>query len=283
VTLRIAIPSKGRLREPAWHLLEASGVDPQVPGERVLQTYCRNADISLLFVRADDIPEYVQDRVVDCGVTGRDLVAESGTLVDTLLDLDFGFCSLHVAVPLESQTQRLEDLAGRRIATSHPRLASQAFASRDIDIDLVSVGGSVEIAPSLGLSDAIVDLVSTGSTLRTNGLRSLGSVFESEAVLIGQAGASRTGDVGTLVTMLDAVIQARRGRYLLFNVPREKLSSVLDILPTAGSPSVVALADDAVVAVQTVVPASDIWRLLPQLQARGATAILTLPIERMVA
>jgi ATP phosphoribosyltransferase len=236
-----------------------------------------------LFVRADDIPEYVQDRVVDCGVTGRDLVAESGTLVDTLLDLDFGFCALHVAVPLEGAVQRLEDLAGRRIATSHPRLASQAFASRDIDIDLVSVGGSVEIAPSLGLSDAIVDLVSTGSTLRTNGLRSIGSVFESEAVLIGQPGAALTGDLGTLVTMLDAVIQARRGRYLLFNVPREKLSSVLEVLPTAGSPSVVTLADDAVVAVQSVVPASEIWRLLPQLQARGATAILTLPIERMVA
>jgi ATP phosphoribosyltransferase len=225
-------------------------VAPQLPGERVLQTYCRNANIDLLFVRADDIPEYVQDGVVDCGVTGLDLVAESGCAVDTLLQLDFGFCSLQVAVPLED--------------------------------GVTSVGGSVELTPRLGLSDAIVDLVSTGSTLRTNGLRSLGTIFESEAAVIGPRSGAVTGDLRTLITMLQAVVEARKSRYLLFNVPATALDDVIAVLPSAGSPSVVQLADQSVVAVQTVVPSSTIWQLLPELELRGASAILTLPIERMV-
>lgn len=280
--LSMAIPSKGRLREPSWALLEASGVAPQSPGERVLQTYCRNADIDLLFVRADDIPEYVQDGVVDCGITGLDLVAESGCAVDTLLQLDFGFCSLQVAVPLEDDATDLSALNGRRIATSHPRIAGQAFADRGITVEWITVGGSVEITPRLGLSDAIVDLVSTGSTLRTNGLRSLGAIFESEAAVIGPRGREVTGDVKTLITMLQAVVEARKSRYLLFNVPATSLSDVISVLPSAGSPSVVQLADQSVVAVQTVVPSSSIWKLLPELESRGASAILTLPIERMV-
>jgi ATP phosphoribosyltransferase len=280
--LTMAIPSKGRLREPSWTLLEASGVAPQMPGERVLQTYCRNADIDLLFVRADDIPEYVQDGVVDCGITGLDLVAESGCAVDTLLELDFGFCSLQVAVPLEDAATDVADLNGRRIATSHPGIAGEAFRLRGMDVELITVGGSVEITPRLGLSDAIVDLVSTGSTLRTNGLRSLGSIFESEAAVIGPRGGAVAGNLKTLITMLQAVVEARKSRYLLFNVPATSLADVIAVLPSAGSPSVVQLADQSVVAVQTVVPSSSIWQLLPELEARGASAILTLPIERMV-
>ena len=280
--LTMAIPSKGRLREPTWTLLEASGVAPQLPGERVLQTYCRNANIDLLFVRADDIPEYVQDGVVDCGVTGLDLVAESGCAVDTLLQLDFGFCSLQVAVPLEDTATSIDALGGRRIATSHPRIADAALAQRGVNVELISVGGSVEITPRLGLSDAIVDLVSTGSTLRTNGLRSLGTIFESEAAVIGPRSGEVVGNLRTLITMLQAVVEARKSRYLLFNVPATALDDVIAVLPSAGSPSVVQLADQSVVAVQTVVPSSSIWQLLPELEVRGASAILTLPIERMV-
>ena len=172
------MPSKGRLREPAWNLLEASGVSPQEPGERVLQTYCRNADIDLLFVRADDVPEYVQDGVVDCGITGRDLVEEGNYDVEVLLNLGFGFCSLQVAVPNESSASSLKDLNGLRIATSHPVLAQRALDAAGISAELISVGGSVEIAPRLGLAEAIIDLVSTGSTLKTNGLRSIQVIFE---------------------------------------------------------------------------------------------------------
>ena len=184
--LTMALPSKGRLREPSWALLEASGVSPQEPGERMLQAHCRNADIDLLFVRADDVPEYVQDGVVDCGITGLDLIYERECSVDVLLMLGYGTCSLQAAVSNEDTAQRIEDLEGRRVATSHPRIAAKSLADRGVSAEIVTVAGSVEISPRLGLADAIIDLVSTGSTLRTNGLRSIGTLFDSEAVLIGR-------------------------------------------------------------------------------------------------
>ena len=280
--LTMALPSKGRLREPSWSLLEASGVDPQEPGERVLQAHCRNADIDLLFVRADDVPEYVQDGVVDCGITGLDLISERDCDVEVLLRLGFGTCSLQAAVSSEDGATSIADLEGRRIATSHPNIARRALAERGITAELVRVAGSVEISPRLGLADAIVDLVSTGSTLRTNGLRSLGVLFESEAVLIGRSGSTDLEARRTLTTVLGSVINARANRYLLCNVAKERLAEVTAVLPTTGSPTVIDLATPGVVAVHALVPAADIWSLLPKLEACGASSILTLPVERMV-
>lgn len=280
--LTMALPSKGRLREPSWSLLEASGVAPQEPGERVLQAHCRNADIDLLFVRADDVPEYVQDGVVDCGITGLDLVSERDSDVEVLLRLGFGTCSLQAAVSMEDTATRLEDLEGRRIATSHPRIAATALAERGINAELVRVAGSVEISPRLGLADAIIDLVSTGSTLRTNGLRSIGVLFESEAVLVGRKGSTDVEARRTLTMVLGSVINARANRYLLCNVSKDRLGEALAMLPTTGSPTVMDLATPGVVAVHALVPAADIWSLLPKLEACGASSILTLPVERMV-
>jgi ATP phosphoribosyltransferase len=278
----MALPSKGRLREPSWALLEASGVAPQEPGERVLQAHCRNADIDLLFVRADDVPEYVQDGVVDCGITGLDLVYERESDVEVLLRLGFGTCSLQAAVSMEDNATSIDDLAGRRIATSHPRIAAKVLAERGIKAELVRVAGSVEISPRLGLADAIIDLVSTGSTLRTNGLRSIGVLFESEAVLVGRKGSTDHVARQTLTMVLGSVINARANRYLLCNVKKDRLSEALAVLPTTGSPTVMDLATPGVVAVHALVPAADIWSLLPKLEACGASSILTLPVERMV-
>jgi len=280
--LTMALPSKGRLREPSWLLLEASGVSPQEPGERVLQAHCRNADIDLLFVRAEDVPEYVQDGVVDCGITGLDLVYERECRVEVLLRLGFGTCSLQAAVSSDDEATRLEDLAGRRIATSHPHIAAKTLADRGVNAEIIPVAGSVEISPRLGLADAIIDLVSTGSTLRTNGLRSIGVLFESEAVLIGCVNSKDFEACRTLTTVLGSVINARANRYLLCNVSKERLSEVIAVLPTTGSPSVMDLATRGVVAVHALVPAVDIWKLLPRLEAAGASSILTLPVERMV-
>jgi ATP phosphoribosyltransferase len=280
--LTMALPSKGRLREPSWALLEASGVSPQEPGERVLQAHCRNADIDLLFVRADDVPEYVQDGVVDCGITGLDLVYERESSVEVLLRLGYGACSLQAAVASDDAATRIEDLEGRRIATSHPRIAAKALAERGVSAEIVTVTGSVEISPRLGLADAIIDLVSTGSTLRTNGLRSIGVLFESEAVLVGQVNAKDFEARRTLTTVLGSVINARANRYLLCNVARDRLGDVTALLPTAGSPTVIDLATPGVVAVHALVPAADIWSLLPKLEAAGASSIITLPVERMV-
>lgn len=280
--LTMALPSKGRLREPSWLLLEASGVSPQEPGERVLQAHCRNADIDLLFVRAEDVPEYVQDGVVDCGITGLDLVYERESRVEVLLRLGFGTCSLQAAVSSDDEATGLEDLEGRRIATSHPHIAAKTLADRGVNAEIIPVAGSVEISPRLGLADAIIDLVSTGSTLRTNGLRSIDVLFESEAVLIGRVNSKDFEARRTLTTVLGSVINARANRYLLCNVSKERLSEVIEVLPTTGSPSVMDLATPGVVAVHALVPAVDIWKLLPRLEAAGASSILTLPVERMV-
>jgi ATP phosphoribosyltransferase len=280
--LTLAVPSKGRLREPSWTLLEASGVSPQEPGERVLQAHCRNADIDLLFVRADDVPEYVQDGVVDCGITGLDLVYERECNVEVLLRLGYGTCSLQAAVSSEDPATRIEDLEGRRVATSHPRVAAKALAERGVGAEIVAVAGSVEIAPRLGLADAIIDLVSTGSTLRTNGLRSIGVLFESEAVLIGRVNSKDFEARRVLTTVLGSVINARANRYLLCNVAKDRLSEVTAVLPTAGSPTVMDLATPGIVAVHALVPAAEIWSLLPKLEAAGASSIITLPVERLV-
>ncbi|MFI5036754.1 MAG: ATP phosphoribosyltransferase [Acidimicrobiales bacterium] len=280
--LTLALPSKGRLREPSWALLVASGVDPQEPGERVLQVQCRNAEVDLLFVRADDVPEYVQDGIVDCGITGLDLVQEREFDVEVLLRLGFGRCSLQAAVPSEDTAGDLADLDGKRVATAHPRLAERLLVERGVKPEIVTVAGSVEISPRLGLADAIVDLVSTGSTLRTNGLRSLGVLFESEAVLVGRTGSADVDARRTLTTLLASVIDARANRYLLFNVARDRLTEVTALLPTRGSPTVMDLATEGLVAVHALVPAVAIWSLLPALAACGATSILTLPVERMV-
>src|SRR5919198_1996496 len=182
--LRLALPVKGRLREPAFKLLEDAGLGPEQPGERALAFPCRNAPVEVLLVRAADVPEYVQDGVVDCGITGVDLVRERGADVEELLRLRYGSCRLEAAVPEESDAQSLEDLDGLLVATVYPRLTRELLP---VGVKLVDVTGSVEIAPRLGLADAIVDLLSSGNTLRTNGLRSLGVLFSSEAILIAGA------------------------------------------------------------------------------------------------
>jgi ATP phosphoribosyltransferase len=278
--LTVAVPAKGRLREPAVALLTDAGLGPEQPGERALAFPCRNAPVDVMLVRAADIPEYVQDGVVDCGVTGADLVRESGAEVAELLALGFGACTLDAAVPTESPATCLDDLDGLRVATVYPRLTTQLLRERGIGAALIRVTGSVEVAPRLGLADAIVDLVSSGSTLRTNGLRSLGSLFSSEAVLLGRLdGDDRARE---LATVLRSVVEARETRYLMLNAPEAALGDIVDLVPGSGSPSVLPLAEPGMVAIHALVPAADVWRLLPKLEAAGGSSILLVPVERML-
>jgi ATP phosphoribosyltransferase len=274
--VKIAVPSKGRLREPAIELLHDAGLGPETPGDRALAFPCRNAPVEALLVRADDIPEYVQDGVVDCGITGLDIVAERGANVTELVRLGFGGCSLEAAVPNESAVTSLDELTGARVATSFPRLASGHLP----EIELVDVRGSVELAPRLGLADAIVDLVSSGSTLRTNGLRSVGVLLRSEAVLIGSPEPS--GAAEQLAGVFRSVVDARGARYLMLNAPKKSLDRICALVPGSRSPSVLPLAEPGMVAVHSVVPAEEVWRLLPALEAEGATSILLVPLERML-
>lgn len=258
-----------------------AGLGPEQPGERALAFPCRNAPVDVLLVRAADVPEYVQDGVVECGITGADLVRESGAEVDELLRLGFGACTLEAAVPAESPMQSLDDLDGIRVATVYPRLARELLAERGLEVELIRVTGSVEVAPRLGLADAIVDLVSSGSTLRTNGLRSVGALFSSEAVLVGRSsGDARARE---LATVLRSVVDARETRYLMLNAPESAVEEICRIVPGSRSPSVLPLAEPGMVAVQALVPAADVWRLLPRLEAAGGSSILLVPVERMLA
>jgi ATP phosphoribosyltransferase len=276
--LRIAIPAKGRLRAPAVELLEDAGLGPEQPGERALAFPCRNAPVEVLLVRAADIPEYVQDGVVDCGITGADLVLERGARVTELLRLGFGACTLEAAVLAESEVEDVAELAGRRVATVYPRLTRTLLG---VDVDLVDVTGSVEIAPRLGLADAIVDLVSSGNTLRTNGLRSLGVLFSSEATLI--AGAEPDEAARRLAPILRSVVDARATRYLMLNAPESALEEIGSLVPGSRAPTVIPLTEPGMVAVHALVPAADVWRVLPELERAGASSILLVPVERMIA
>jgi ATP phosphoribosyltransferase len=223
------------------------------------------------------VPEYVQDGVVDCGITGADLVRERGAEVEELLRLGFGTCTLEAAVPEEARARTPGDLQGLRVATVYPRLARELLPA---EVELVEVTGSVEVAPRLGLADAIVDLVSSGNTLRTNGLRSLGSLFASEAVLIGRPGVD--GPVRRLAGILRSVVDARGARYLMLNAPESALTEICKLVPGSRSPTVIPLAESGMVAVHALVPAADVWRLLPRLEEAGASSILLVPVERML-
>ncbi|HEU5362097.1 MAG TPA: ATP phosphoribosyltransferase [Gaiellaceae bacterium] len=261
------------MREPAFRLLEEAGLGPEQPGDRALAFPCRNAPVEVLLVRAADVPEYVQDGVVDCGITGIDLVRERGADVHELLRLGFGSCRLEAAVPGEAPAQTLEDLAGASVATVYPRLARELLP---VEVTLVDVTGSVEIAPRLGLADAIVDLVSSGNTLRTNGLRSLGVLLESEAVLV----AGDSDRAAPFAAMLRAVVEARRHRYVMLNAPEGALPAIASLVAPR-VPSVLPLAEPGMVAVHALVPSADVWRLLPELEAAGGSSILIVPVERM--
>jgi ATP phosphoribosyltransferase len=223
----------------------------------------------------------VQDRVVDCGITGLDLVGERGAEVEELLRLGFGACTLDAAVPEESAAQSIDDLDGLRIATVYPRLAARLLGELGVTAELIQVTGAVEVAPRLGLADGIVDLVSSGSTLRTNGLRSLGALLASEAVLVGCNGGDERAR--RLATILRSVVDARETRYLMLNAPESALDAICELVPGSRAPSIVPLAEDGMVAVHALVPAADVWRLLPRLEAAGGSSILLLPVERMLA
>ncbi len=278
--LRLALPNKGRLAEPALALLRDAGLDFEL-SERRLTTVARNFELELMFVRTDDIAEYVADGLVELGITGRDLVAERGDGMEPILDLGFGACSLVLAAPRSGTIQRPEDLGGSTIATAFPRLTSAFLAERGIEATLVEVHGAVEITPLLGVADAVVDLVATGSTLRMNGLRPLATLLESEAVLIGRR---ETTDprVQPLVGMLRSVIDARGKEYVMMNAPADSLERIRELIPGMSGPTVMPLADPGMIAVHSVVERSRLWQIVPALKEAGARDILVLPIEKVI-
>jgi ATP phosphoribosyltransferase len=281
--LRLAIPNKGRMLEPTIALLRDSGLDFE-DGTRALVTRVSTFPLDILSVRTDDIAEFVADGVADLGITGTNLLHETGLDLPVHLELGYGRCRLEVAVPNDSPAQGLSDLAGRRIATSHPNSTRRAFTDRGIDIEVATISGAVEVAPRLGLADGIVDLVSTGSTLVMNGLRSIEVLLSSQAILVGPRtpDPSRTDLAAELITMLEAVVAGRRVKYLMMNARRTALEAIEDILPGLDSPSVIPLAHEDMVAVHAVVPSDQVHAILSRLRAAGASGILVVPVEKLL-
>jgi len=284
--LRIAIPNKGRLSQEALQLFETAGLRAEFRADRALVARLGHG-FQAIFVRAQDIPEFVADGAAELGITGFDLLEESARPeVDSLLDLGFGRCRLIVAVREDAAAAAPADLeAGTRVATSFPGLAERYFASLGIRIQVVPVSGAAEIAPHLGVADVIVDLTSTGSTLRVNGLREIGTILQSSAHLVGnrKALASHETEMRELTTALESVLRASSKRYLMANVLRDSLDAVREILPGISGPTIVDVLDDERwVAAHAVVDVDQVYQTIARLKAVGAEGILVTRIERLM-
>lgn len=285
--IRVALPNKGRLSERALDLFEQAGLKPEFRVDRALVASLGD-DFQAIFVRAADIPEYLADGAAELGVTGADLVAESGRDVEEVLDLGFGRCRLVLAARDESAIRSGSELpAGARVATSFPRIARHHFESLGIPIEIAPVSGAAEIAPHLGVADVIVDLVSTGSTLRVHGLREVETIMHSSARLVASRSARADETVGkaidVLSTALESVLRARAKRYLMANVPKDRLDEVRKVIPGLSGPTIVEVLDSGHwVAAHAVVDADRVYQTIARLKELGAEGILVTPIERLM-
>lgn len=284
-TIKLALQKEGRLSTSSTELLHSVGLEFDSYRQRLFAT-CRNFDMELLFVRDDDIPEYVADGVADLGIVGRNLVFEYEHPVEELLPLGFGYCALIVAVPHEAPIERPENLAGSKIATSYPNSARRYFERLGVDVQVIPISGSVELTPALGVAQAIVELTATGSTLRLNDLRQIDTVYTSEAVLIANHAAlhdpGKAKTIDRLCVRIKAANAARNYKYIMMNAPRAALPEIHRVIPGLKSPTIVGLADPEWVAVHTAISAERFWDIIEQLRDLGASEILVSPIESMI-
>jgi ATP phosphoribosyltransferase len=286
--LKIALPNKGRLAEETRELFEDAGLPLRARGDRALSASL-GGEFEAIFVRAQDIPEFVADGAADAGITGWDLVCESERDLDVRLDLDYGRCRLVVAARDESRVASIADIGSCRVATAFPRVTRRFFDRAGRNVEIVPVSGAAEIAPHLGIADVVVDLTSTGSTLKVNGLREVATVLESSARLVTRPQTDPATDgpkrraLSELVTALDSVLHARGQRYVMANVPRDALDRVREVLPGLNGPTVIDILNGGKhVAVHAVVPAASVYRTIAELKALGGAGILVTRIERLM-
>ena len=277
----VAIPNKGRLSEPSVELLREAGIRIENI-ERRLIVPTNNPNINVLFARAKDIPNYVSNRSADVGITGYDMVVESNAEVEILLKLGFGKARLVIAVPVNSEIRSIEDLNGKRVATEFKNIAERFFRERDLNVRVVEVSGACENAPYIGIADAILDLTSTGTTLRMNNLRVVEEVLETEAVLIANRDVSEDFEVRALVTSVRGVLNAKGMMYLMMNVPENVLDDVKRIVPGLKGPTVMKVEDGEMLAVHVVVQEDRLFEVLERLKKIGARDILIIPIQRLI-
>ncbi|MGQ4556505.1 ATP phosphoribosyltransferase [Halobellus sp. GM3] len=280
--MRIAVPNKGRLHDPSVDLLERAGLHIESAADRKLYADTVDPDVSVLFARAADIPEYVWDGAAEVGITGRDQVVESGRDLVELVDLEFGRCRLVLAAPEDGDISDPTDLVGGSVATEFPRIAREYLRENDIDADVVEVTGATELTPHVEMADAIVDITSTGTTLRMNHLAVIDEVLSSSVRLYAHPDHADDPKVDQLVTAFESVLAAENKRYVMMNVPRDRLGDVREVIPGLGGPTVMDVAGDDTVAVHVVVDERDVFEVVNDLKAVGASGILVTEIERLV-
>ena len=280
--LSIAIQKSGRLSEKSLDIIRSCGID-FASDSRVLREMASNFPLQFLFVRDDDIPGYVESGVADIGIVGRNEYDESGKQLDVIKDLKFASCRLSVAVPHGFDYKDLSSLEGKRIATSYPRLLRSVLDKYGVNAEIVTVAGSVEITVQIGVADAIADLVSTGTTLKANGLEEAEVIYRSSAVMIGSPGMSeaKRAILTRLMERLDAVMMARKKKYILFNLPAANLDEAARIIGGMKSPTVTPLMDRDWVSVQSAVDEERFWSVFEDLRGIGAEGILVMNIEKM--
>lgn len=281
--IRIAIQKSGRLNTNSLALLKSCGIYID-NGKDQLKAAARNFPMEVFFLRNGDIPQYLRDGVVDLAIVGSNLLVEKGTDLEIIETLGFSKCKVSIAVPKGTSFSSVQDLADKKIATSYPNTVNQFLKQKGIEADIHVISGSVEIAPNIGLSDAICDIVSSGSTLFKNNLKEVIEILKSEAVLV-QAPNLNT-EQNKLITKLQfriqAVLRAKHSRYILLNVPNAQIEAVSAILPVLKSPTVLPLAQAGWSSIHSVINSDDFWEVIDQLKAAGAEDILVCPIEKMV-
>ncbi len=281
--LKLAIQKSGRLHDDSMKLLKECGIDIN-NGVNKLKTEASNFPLKVFFLRDDDIPQYVEDGVADIGMVGENVVLEKKRQVQSVEKLGFGKCRLSVAVPKSLEYSGVSDLSGLRIATSYPVIVEQFLKKNNLQAEIHEISGSVEIAPGIGLADAICDLVSSGSTLFMNGLKEAEVILKSEAVLIATNGleAAKEQVLQKLLFRIQAVKKARNNKYILLNAPNNNLQEIIRLLPGMKSPTVLPLAEEGWSSVHSVLNENDFWDIIESLKAAGAQGILVVPIEKMV-
>ncbi|MDO8550906.1 MAG: ATP phosphoribosyltransferase [Ignavibacteria bacterium] len=283
--LKLAVQKNGRLTENSIQLLRNCNLDIEKFDDRLLISI-RNYQLDILFLRDDDIPEYVQDGVADLGIVGEDVVQEQNANVKVVKKLDFGKCKLGIGIPEDVELNDIRALENKRIATSFPNILNNFLIRNNIKATIITISGSVEVAPSLGIADYICDLISTGNTLKLNKLKSSITVLDSEAVLIKNKNLIKSSDKYQsylkLLGRIESALNARNSKYLMMNVPQNSLSIILKIIPSLKSPTVLSLAKENELAVHAVIPAEKFWEIVDDLKSAGASGILLLPIENIV-
>lgn len=281
--LKIALQKSGRLNEKSISLLEECGIKFLNGGGKLI-TEATNFPIEILFLRDDDIPQYVEQQVADIGIIGENVLIESKKEITLVEKLGFSSCRLSLAIPKETVYNGLEFFKNKRIATSYPNILSDYFSKKNIEVTIEVLSGSVEIAPGIGLADGICDIVSSGSTLLSNGLKEVEKVIDSQAVLVANKDldVAKQGVLEKLLFRIQSVRKAKENKYILLNAPNSKLEKIQGILPGMNSPTILPLAKQGWSSLHSVIGEDKFWDVIDELKQAGAEGILVVPIEKMI-